>query len=78
MFTYTFFYLQAHVQSIVNYLDEEFLKIVKDLWLLAIFAKALSAMLGWALNMFVISLIFLIHYLFTYYFIYFLIYHFIY
>ena len=62
----------------MNYLDEEFLKIVKDLWLLAIFARALSAMLGWALNMFVICLIFLIHYLFTYYFIYLLIYYFIY
>ena len=40
------------------------------LWLLVIFAKALSGMLGLVLNMLIIYLFYLIYHLFTYYFVY--------
>ena len=45
-------HIHIHVQSIVKYSDGEFVKIVNDLWQLTIFAKALSGMLGWVLNVF--------------------------
>ena len=69
LFIYTFIYLQRHVLRTAKYLDGEFPKIFNGLWLLPIFAKALSRMLDWVLNMFVTYLFYLIFQLFTYNFI---------
>ena len=57
------------VQSRVKYSDGHFAKIVNGLWLLPIFAIALSGMFDSVLNMFEIYLFYLIYQLFTYYFI---------
>ena len=47
----------------MKYSDGEFAKVINSLWLLAIFAKALSGMLDWVLNVFeIISFVLFINY----------------
>ena len=58
------YYLQRHVQSIVKCFNWESAKYVNGLWLLAIFAKPLSGMLDWVLNMLLIYLFVLSYFIY--------------